>query len=529
MPILERKCNSCHNARKSKGELVMSSKEGLLKGGKSGPLLTAGNAAGSLLLERIHLPLDDEEHMPPSGKTQLSDEEIRLLELWIEQDAAFDTQVAALDPKNELFQLASLRFTERPDTDRYNFSPASKAIVEKLNHAFRSVMPVAKESPALDARVYSRAEYSNEVLQELIEVKTQLVSLNLSEMSVSDSDLGTIAQFENLDRLNLNFTDITGAGLGRLAEMPKLQHLSLSGTRVDEVGVRMLLQNQNGLKTLYLWDTGLADSELDQLERDFPGVRILSGKESKDMDILQLNLPVLATSPIFADSMFLRLGHPIRDVIIRYTLDGTEPDSVSSPVYQEGKVLLKEAKVVKAKAYKEGWFGSELATLQVYQSRFNPDTVHLLSRLNRVHPANGALTFFDGEMGTFNANSPAWANNWAGFLNNDMEVLLEYQQAVPVSQVAMRVLVEPETVIFPPASLELWGGDDPGKLQLLGRIQPKQPSTLGKPYIDDVSITVPTFTGRFFKVVAKPVGSIPDWSPRKGRAALLLVDEMFVN
>nr|WP_280867186.1 c-type cytochrome domain-containing protein [Lunatimonas salinarum] len=529
MPILERKCNSCHNARKSKGELVMSTREGLLKGGKSGPLLTAGGAAGSLLLDRIHLPLDDEEHMPPSGKTQLTEEEIRLLELWIEQDAAFDTQVAALDPKNELFQLASLRFAERADADSYDFSPASNATIEKLNHAFRSVMKLARDSPALDARVFSRAEYSSEVLRELLEVKTQLVSLNLSEMPVSDADLGIVAQFENLNRLNLNFTDITGAGLDRLAEMPHLQHLSVSGTWVDEIGVRTLLQKQLGLKTLYLWDTGLTDTELEQLERDFPNVRLLSGKEIKEMDILQLNLPGLASSPIFADSMYLHLGHPIRDVTIRYTLDGSEPDSVSSPVYKEGEILLTEAKVVKAKAYKEGWFGSELATIQVYQNRFNPDTVYLLSRLNRVHPANGALTFFDGEMGTFNANSPAWANNWAGFLNNDMELLLEYRKPVPVSQVAMRVLVEPETVIFPPASLEVWAGNEPDRLQLLGRIQPKQPSALGKPYIQDVSIAVPTFIGRYFKIVAKPVGKIPEWSPRKGRSALLLVDEMFVN
>ncbi|EON78353.1 hypothetical protein ADIS_1216 [Lunatimonas lonarensis] len=530
MPILERKCNSCHNPRKSKGELIMTTKEGLLRGGKSGPLMLAGNPDASLMLERIYLPLDDEEHMPPKGKTQLTEEEIRLLELWIAQDANFETRVAQLEPQNELFQLASIRFTQGSQVDDYTFAPASKGTIDKLNHAFRSVSPLSKDSPALDARVFSKAEYSSNVLEELLEVKTQLVYLNLSEMPVTDQDLSIVAQFENLNRLNLNFTSISGAGLNRLADMPNLHHLSVSGTAVDDAGVRAFLGNSGGLKTLYIWDTGLSVQELDQLERDFPTIRILSGREIRDMDVLQLNLPVLATpSPIFGDSMVLALGHPIRDVMIRYTLDGTEPDSLTGMVYKAGEKVLREGNVIKAKAFKEGWLGSDLAILRVYQNKYNPDTVYLLSRLNRVHPANGPQTFFDGEMGSFNANSPAWANNWAGFLNNDLELLLEYKEPVPVSSIAMRVLVEPETVIFPPTSIELWGGDHPDRLRLLGRVQPKQPTQLGKPYIDDLSLQVPTFEGTFFKVIAKPVASIPDWSPRKGRAALLLVDEMFVN
>ena len=36
MPILDNKCVKCHNQNKSKGDLMLNSKEAILKGGESG-------------------------------------------------------------------------------------------------------------------------------------------------------------------------------------------------------------------------------------------------------------------------------------------------------------------------------------------------------------------------------------------------------------------------------------------------------------------------------------------------------------
>ena len=51
-PVLATACYSCHSTApdaKVKGGLVMDSKEGLLKGGDSGPALVPGNAKKSLM------------------------------------------------------------------------------------------------------------------------------------------------------------------------------------------------------------------------------------------------------------------------------------------------------------------------------------------------------------------------------------------------------------------------------------------------------------------------------------------------
>jgi uncharacterized membrane protein len=71
-PLMESKCNSCHNEDKQKGELRLDTHENMLKGGENGDNLVPGDPGKSLMIARMQLPIDDEdgEHMPPDGKPQ---------------------------------------------------------------------------------------------------------------------------------------------------------------------------------------------------------------------------------------------------------------------------------------------------------------------------------------------------------------------------------------------------------------------------------------------------------------------------
>jgi hypothetical protein len=86
-PILERRCVSCHNAEKSKGYYRMDTYELLVKGGLEGAGLKPGNAAESHIVKLIELPIDDDMHMPPDGKPQVTAAELRVLRWWIDQGA----------------------------------------------------------------------------------------------------------------------------------------------------------------------------------------------------------------------------------------------------------------------------------------------------------------------------------------------------------------------------------------------------------------------------------------------------------
>ncbi len=89
MPILERTCTGCHNPDKQKGELVLTTPAGIVKGGENGAVLVAGKPDESPMVRRCELPLDDDDHMPPEGKPQPTAAELAALRQWIAAGAPF--------------------------------------------------------------------------------------------------------------------------------------------------------------------------------------------------------------------------------------------------------------------------------------------------------------------------------------------------------------------------------------------------------------------------------------------------------
>src|SRR5437773_3918550 len=91
-PILVKSCVRCHGGKKTEGELDLTEREGLLRGGGRGPAILAGNAKDSLLYKLIMHARDP--HMPRSSP-KLSDEAIAQITLWIDLGAPYDKPLVA--------------------------------------------------------------------------------------------------------------------------------------------------------------------------------------------------------------------------------------------------------------------------------------------------------------------------------------------------------------------------------------------------------------------------------------------------
>jgi uncharacterized membrane protein len=102
LPILSAKCNKCHSEEKSKGDLRMDTYEMAMKGGENGDNFVAGKPDDSRSIQRILLPDDDDEHMPPEGKDQLTKEETELLKWWVQQGASNTQKVSEAQFPDEL-------------------------------------------------------------------------------------------------------------------------------------------------------------------------------------------------------------------------------------------------------------------------------------------------------------------------------------------------------------------------------------------------------------------------------------------
>jgi len=527
-PLLERKCVSCHNADKLKGELMLIDSASILKGGKSGALFVPGTPEASLLFKRIHLPLSEKKHMPPSGKPQLTIEEGALLYEWIKAGAPFNVKVASLKETDSL-RIASAGFLNPFQAEEvFPFSAVAGETLERLNSNYRVVSPLAKNSPALVVNVYNKHAYSPQTLDELQEVREQVLSLDLGKMPVTDQHIKYIARLTNLRSLNLNFTEVTGTGIRALSGLEHLEEISLAGTKVDYDGLFDFISACKNLKTISVWETSLSVDDAARLKDQFRYISFLGSTSDGTAMLIKLNPPKLRNrSRVFEDSIALELFHPVRDVKIRFTLNGEEPDSMASTLFAEG-TFIKRSTEIKAKAFKDGWISSDPASLRLYRSSMKPDTAILISKMNRVHTANGAATFFDHQLGSFNANSPAWANNWGGVINNDLELVLAYDAPRRISCFAVNTLIETENFIFPPAAIEIWGGQD-NDMRLIHRCQPEMPMAYRKPFIKLFECNFTPQEVSRLKVVVSPVKKLPAWHNRKGRPALVLIDEMFLN
>src|SRR6185295_4736301 len=86
-PLLADKCYKCHStqAEKVKAGLLLDSRDGVLKGGETGPAIVPGDPEKSLLIKAVRYT-DPDLQMPPKGK-KLSDDEIANLVAWVKMGA----------------------------------------------------------------------------------------------------------------------------------------------------------------------------------------------------------------------------------------------------------------------------------------------------------------------------------------------------------------------------------------------------------------------------------------------------------
>ena len=277
-PILEARCYDCHSSRKQKGELRLDRTEYITRGGKHGEVISPGPADSSALYHRLVLPIEDEDHMPPGEKPQLSSSEIALIKYWIEEKAPFEKPIAEFESDEKI--IAIIRSLQEAPRQSWvpvgSVDPASPQTLRKLDELGVRPMPLAANNNYLMVTFSGVPDLSDGQITGLREIKDQLVWLNLSHTRVSDEQMEALANLSNLRVLYLNNTEITDAGISRLSALSTLRWLSLVGTRVSDQSIPTFLKLEN-LTNLFLYQTAVTQSGLLQLANEHAEVKIDTG------------------------------------------------------------------------------------------------------------------------------------------------------------------------------------------------------------------------------------------------------------
>jgi uncharacterized membrane protein/mono/diheme cytochrome c family protein len=282
-PILTSKCYGCHGPNKQKGKLRMDLPNFILKGGKDGPIISAGKADESDLIKRILLSKENKDHMPPIEKPQLSKHEMDLLYWWINTGADFTKKVNTL-PQSEKIKpvLLSLQSAEIKELAKLSDIPdqavekADELAIQQLKARGIAVSTVAQNSNYLSANYVAIEAMTDKDLQLLAPLRKQLLWLKLGNSTLSDQQMEIIASLSSLTRLSLERTAITDKGILTLQKLSSLQYINLVGTKVTAKGIAQL-KGLNQLGQIYLYQTSISGNDWSELKKIFPKAVIDSG------------------------------------------------------------------------------------------------------------------------------------------------------------------------------------------------------------------------------------------------------------
>jgi uncharacterized membrane protein len=528
-PIFENRCYSCHNEKKSKGNFIMSTAEGLYRGGKNGTPWIAGNPDSSLLVQRLLLDSDNKKHMPPVGKPQPLAHEIELIRYWVQRGADQKVAFHALPAGDSLRLLAEAALHASTPTGipqkQYDLKANDASVLAKLKSPYYSLQPLYQGSPALQLSFFLKRGFSPSTLEVFEPVQKNIVSLNLSNMPVGDSILQRIPKFSNLEVLNLSGTAITGKALPALSNLRKLEVLSLSGTQVTASELTALAAMPS-LRKVFLWQTTVEISNLPVLQKTMPRVTWDLGSGPDPTEKLKLTPPQLGSPDkfIFTVSELLTLVHPMKGAGIRYTTNGSDPDSVGATLYASalpvtGPLTLKTIAVM------DGWWASDVKTFHVFSAGIQPKDAKLLTQPDPKYSLQGAQSLFDqqkGEPGNLLVH-------WLGYREGPMKLQLALDGNREISRIIVSAGISHYSYVFPPLEVEVKAGMDSGHWETVSRIRPVQPVKYGPAQTLACMVPLKKAPWKYLEITVKPLPALPSWHSGKKQKAWVFVDEIFID
>ena len=143
-PLLLVHCVKCHGGEKTKGDFDLTTREGLIRGGEQGAVVTLYDAQSSRLYQLI--THNSEPHMPSKGD-KLPDDAVAQIAAWIDDGAPYDQPL--VDGKEGAKSLRA-GISER-DRNWWSFQPLQRSGPPKVKAAESAQTPV-------DAFILARLE-----------------------------------------------------------------------------------------------------------------------------------------------------------------------------------------------------------------------------------------------------------------------------------------------------------------------------------------------------------------------------------
>ena len=520
-PILNEKCINCHNSNKAKNDLILTDYQSILKGGETSDALVAGNAEESLLFQYTMLPMDDSLHMPPEGKLQLDAEEIQLIGWWINSGAKPEVKYVNYSKPDSIHPIMLSKFRPKTGLDLVDIAFADPDKIKELNNPYRTVQQISATKPYIAVFLGSKNDFSANDLDELKHIRKQIISIDMGNSEVQERDLKILSQFPHLQKLHLQNINIGDEGVRQLRDLRYLEILNLSGTKISPRTLQEISGWKN-LRKLYVYNTPIAGESVKALKTSHQKLEVYNTQFDLTDTVYnaQLTMPVCKIdSAFFRDHATVEVKLSRGKVKYYYTLDGTEP-SPNTNLYTEPFQITGSAEL-KMIATMNGWMDSKVVSFPLLKVGLKPDRVILETRPDPKYSGRLDSALVDGKAGNLNRA----AKEYLGFVRENVQVGFQLKEVTKLSQLTISYLEDVEKGIFPPASMEVWGGSDIHKLVKLGEIKCDPPNETRPATKGIMKITFPEQPVSFVRLKAKKFSALPPGHSSKDKPSIF-IDEV---
>ena len=278
-PVLAQKCMQCHNEKKKKGDFQLHTIEALMKGGKNGKAIVAGDPDHSEFIRRILLDKGDEKHMPPKGKSQLSQPEIDLLSWWVLHGVSTSQsikEVSANDTIRKFLSAADMKSSGPAALD--TIAPADPSGITALKKINVAVVPLSSSTHFLELNMVNAPSFGDKDAPLLQKISPQVMWLVLADTKITDAGLELLKSGSSITRLNLKNTSITNASISLIGQFKKLEYLNIVGTKIDDAGL-LSLDPASTLKKIFCWRSGITTNGVMAFQQKYPSIEIDFGEK----------------------------------------------------------------------------------------------------------------------------------------------------------------------------------------------------------------------------------------------------------
>jgi len=271
--IIEARCASCHGPEKQKDKLQLFPLDKAFPADhQSRWVVIPGDPAASKMIQRVTLPADHDDRMPPKGDP-LTSEQVDLITKWISEGAPHDAATAT--PSPDTAQAAPAPTEPLPTIDADTLDAALAAVGARGG----IIAPRHRGSPWYELNAsLSRPAWTDADLELLTPLAPVLWRLDLGGSDVTDAGMPLIGRCVQLRTLKLERTGVGDAGIEDLRKLVHLESLNLFGTDVSDASLPAM-EALPALRMLYLWDTKVQAAAADQLRVRRPQLDIELGED----------------------------------------------------------------------------------------------------------------------------------------------------------------------------------------------------------------------------------------------------------